>query len=132
MPAQVSLENKKLTWSGFVDAYYSLGFGQSSNHEIASFLYNHNRHNEVNINLALMSLSYKDSTTRANFSLMAGTYPQYNLAAEPELFRHIYEANAGVRLARTKEIWIDAGILPSHIGFETAISKDCSTLTRSL
>ena len=28
--------------------------------------------------------------------------------------------------------WLDAGIFSSHIGFESAVSKDCWTLTRSL
>jgi hypothetical protein len=29
-------------------------------------------------------------------------------------------------------LWIDAGIMPSHIGFESAIGKDCATLTWSI
>ncbi|MBK8658486.1 MAG: porin [Bacteroidetes bacterium] len=31
-----------------------------------------------------------------------------------------------------KQLWLDIGILPSHIGFESAIGKDCRTLTRSI
>jgi hypothetical protein len=69
---------------------------------------------------------------RGNLALMAGTYPQYNLAAEPELLRSVYEANVGVRLSSSKNLWLDAGIMPSHIGFESAIGKDCWNLTRSL
>lgn len=131
--AQDSLQKSaNLTWSGFVDAYYSYDFSQPANHEKAPFLYNHNRHNEFTINLALLTVSYKDSTKRANIGLMAGTYPQYNLAAEPELLRHIYEANVGVKLSKKRDVWLDVGILPSHIGFESAISKDCWTLTRSI
>jgi hypothetical protein len=61
---------------------------------------------------------------------MAGVYPQYNLAAEQDLLKNIYEANAGFKLA--KKIWIDAGIFPSHIGSESAITADNLTLTRSL
>lgn len=63
---------------------------------------------------------------------MAGTYPQYNLAAEPELLQHVYEANAGVKISKSNNLWIDAGIMPSHIGYESAISKDNWTLTRSI
>jgi hypothetical protein len=131
--AQDSLEKRSnLTWCFFIDAYYSYDFAKPSNHEKALFLYNYNRHNEVNINLLLASLSYNDSAKRSNIGLMAGTYPQYNLAAEPELLRHIYEANVGIKLTKSKQLWLDAGILPSHLGFETIISKDCWTLTRSL
>ncbi len=61
-----------------------------------------------------------------------GTYAQYNYAAEQELTRNIFEANAGLKLSKTRDLWLDAGIFASHIGFESAISKDCWTLTRSL
>jgi hypothetical protein len=38
----------------------------------------------------------------------------------------------GVALNKNKSLWLDAGILPSYIGFESAISSNNSTLTRSL
>ncbi len=116
----------------YLDAYYSFDFSKPASHLKAPFLYNHNRHNEVNINLAIASLSYKGTRTRGNMGLMTGTYAQYNLAAEPEVLQHIFEANAGLKLSAVNELWLDAGVLPSHIGFESAISKDCWTLTRSI
>ena len=79
-----------------------------------------------------MKAAYSTANVRANLALMAGTYPQYNLAAEPELMRHIYEANVGVRLSEKHDVWVDAGIFSSHIGFESAISKDCWKLSRSI
>ena len=131
--AQDSL-TKKATFEGrvYVDAYYSYDFNKPTTHLKAPFLYNHNRHNEVNINLALASVSYKGERTRGNLGLMTGTYGKYNLAAEPQVLQHIYEANAGLKLSPAKELWLDVGVLPSHIGFESAISKDCWTLTRSI
>jgi hypothetical protein len=56
---------------------------------------------------------------------MAGNYSQYNLSAEPTWAQFIYEANIGLKSSNKTNIWIDAGILPSHIGFESAISADC-------
>lgn len=44
----------------------------------------------------------------------------------------IYEANIGFKISNTKNWWLDVGVLPSHIGFETAIGADNFTLTRSL
>ena len=82
--------------------------------------------------MGMIKLAYAKNNVRGNLALMAGTYPQYNLAAEPELLRSVFEANAGVKLSKTKELWIDAGIMPSHIGFESAIGKDCWNLTRSM
>ncbi|ALJ01716.1 porin [Rufibacter tibetensis] len=116
--------------SGFVDAYYAYDFNRPPAHERPAFLYNHSRHNEFSINLAFLKAAYASENVRGNVALMAGSYAQYNLAAEQELLRHVLEANAGVRLGRG--LWLDAGILPSHIGLESAVSKDNLTLTRSL
>jgi hypothetical protein len=69
---------------------------------------------------------------RASLALATGTYMNANYVAEPGILKNIYEANAGIRLSRKKNLWLDAGIMPSHIGFESAVSKDCWTLTRSL
>ncbi|MEA5259692.1 porin [Arcicella aquatica] len=121
-----------ITWSAYLETYYVYDFNQPANHERPSFLYNHNRHNEFNLNLGFIKGSYSTENTRANLALMAGTYAQYNLAAEPSLLQHVFEANVGVRLSKNNNLWLDAGIMPSHIGFESAISKDCWTLTRSI
>ncbi len=120
----------KLTFSGFADVYYAYDFNEPVTHERPGFLYNHNRHNEFNVNLAFLKVAYASDRVRGNLAVMAGTYAQYNLAAEQDLLRNIFEANAGVRLA--PKLWLDAGIFASHIGLESAISKDNYTLTRSL
>lgn len=125
---------QKLTidWSLFADVYYAYDFNKPSNHEKAPFIYNYKRHNEFNLNLALIQASLQYKNLRSVIGIQAGTYPQYNYAGEQELLRHIYQANVGVKLSAKKELWLDAGILPSHIGYESAISKDCWTLTRSM
>ncbi|MGN6509804.1 MAG: porin [Chitinophaga sp.] len=127
---QPEKKEPKLTISGYAEAYYSYDFNQPENHTRPGFLYNHTRHNELNINLAFLKANYSSGRVRANVAVMAGTYAQYNLAAEQELLRHVYEANVGVRAG--DNVWIDAGIMPSHIGLESAVSKDCYTLTRSI
>lgn len=117
---------------GYVEAYYSYDFGNPDAHEKPAFYYNFNRHNEFNLNLGLIKASYSQKNVRANLGLMAGTYSQYNLSGEMPVFRHIYEANVGFRLIKNKSIWLDAGVMPSHIGAESAIGKDCWNLTRSI
>ena len=52
--------------------------------------------------------------SRANIALAVGTYMNANYAAEPGVLKNIYEANAGVKISNNKNIWVDAGILPSH------------------
>jgi hypothetical protein len=96
------------------------------------FFYSHNRHNEFNLNLGFLKGSYNAENVRANLSLAAGTYMNANYAAEPGVLKNVFEADAGIKLCKKKNFWLDAGIMPSHIGFESAVSKDCPVLTRSI
>ncbi len=130
--AQDSSKAIPLTISGYAEVYYSYDLGNPVNHERPSFFYSLNRHNEVNLNLGFVKAAYAAEKVRGNFALMAGTYAQYNLATEPGLLKNIFEANVGVKIAKNQNLWIDAGIMPSHIGFESAVSKDCWVLTRSI
>lgn len=123
-------DSSGIVLSAYLETYYNSDFNTPANHEQPVFWYNHNRHNEFNINLAYLKATYSTDIVRANLSLMTGTYANANLAAEPGVLRNVFEANIGVRLS--PKIWLDAGILPSHIGFESAVSKDCPTLTRSM
>lgn len=122
----------KITWSGFVDVYSMYNLNRPASENQPSFLYNHNSSHHVSINLALLKVNLTEERVRANIGLMSGTYAKSNLAAEPDLFQMIYEANGGVKLSKKHNLWLDAGIMTSHIGFESAISKDCWTLTRSM
>lgn len=130
--AQTDSTKSPLTFSGYIEAYYTYDFGNPENHNRPDFAYSFNRHNEVNLNLGLVKAAYQTDHIRANLALMAGTYANANLAAEPGTLKNIFEANAGVKLSKKKDLWIDAGIFASHIGFESAIGKDCWNLTRSI
>lgn len=129
--AQTSSE-KAFTFSAYAELYYSYDFNKPLDNNKPSFVYNHKRHNEVNLNLAYAKASYAKNNIRGNAALMIGNYPQYNLAAEPVWARFAFEANLGVKLSKQHNIWLDAGIMPSHIGFESAVGTDCWTLTRSI
>lgn len=118
--------------SGYLETYYGYDFNKPADNNRPGFVYSHNRHNEVNLNLGFIKGSYESSNIRANLALMAGTYTNANLAAETGVLKNIFEANAGIRLSNTSNLWLDAGIFSSHIGFESAISKDCWVLTRNI
>jgi putative OmpL-like beta-barrel porin-2 len=130
----IAQENKPspITISGYAEAYYTYDFNKSNNNTRPAFLYSHNRTNEVNLNLGYIKAAYNAENVRANITLATGTYMNANYAAEPGLFKMVYEANAGVKLSPKANLWLDAGILPSHLGWESAVSKDCPTLTRSI
>ncbi len=130
--AESDSTKSKLTISGYVDTYYSYDFSNLTNHERPSFVYNQKRTNEVNLNLGYLKATYTGEGIRANLTFMTGTYAQYNLASELGLLKNIFEANAGVKLSKKRQLWLDAGIFTSHIGFESAVSKDCWNLTRSI
>jgi hypothetical protein len=115
-----------------METYYSYDFNQPENGNRPPFVYSFNRHNEINVNLGFLKAAYRSQTIRGNMAIMTGTYANKNLAAEPGVLRNILEANAGARLSENKNIWIDAGIFSSHIGFESAIGKDSWNLTRSI
>lgn len=121
-----------LTISGFADIFYTYDFNQPQNVARQSFLFNHNRHNEFNLNLGIVKLGLEQEKYRANFALQTGTYANDNYAAEPGVLKNIFEANIGISLNQQNNLWLDAGVLPSFIGFESAISADNFTLTRSL
>lgn len=124
-------KEKQLKISAFVDVFYSYDFNQPTGNVRQPFLYNHNRHNEFNLNLGLIKVSMDKKKYRGSLALQAGTYVQDNYVNE-QLLKYVHEANVGVALSKKNKLWLDAGIFASHIGFESAISIDNWTLTRSL
>ncbi len=118
--------------SGYIEAYYAFDFSNPDNHQRPGFLYSFNRHNEFNLNFGFIQAEYANDRVRGKLALMAGTYSNTNLSAEPGVLKNIYEANVGVKISKTKNVWIDAGIFSAHIGFESAKGADCWTLTRSI
>ena len=130
--AQNDSTKSPFKFSGYLETYYSYDFGNPSNHNRPGFIYSHNRHNEVSLNLGFIKMAYEKENVRANLALMTGSYANANLTAEPGVFKNIYEANIGFKISKTKTVWVDAGIFASHIGFESAIGKDCWSLTRSI
>jgi hypothetical protein len=125
-------QKPKVSVSGFVDVFYMYDFNEPEGNFRQPFLYNHNRHNEFNLNLGLVKLNLLQPKYRANLAIQTGTYANDNYAAEPGLLKNIFEANVGIAVNKKNSLWLDAGILPSHIGFESALSIDNPTLTRSL
>ena len=121
-----------LELTGFVDAFYVYDFNKPTGTTRQDFFFNHNRHNDFSVNLALMKLAVKHEKYRANLALQAGTYVTDNYAAEPNALKNIHEANVGLSISKKNKLWVDLGVLPSYLGFESAVSTENYTLTRSL
>jgi len=130
--AQTDSAKSPLKVSGYIEAYYCYDFANPKNHVRPNFLYSFNKHNEVNINLGFIQASYNRDGVRANFAIMSGTYAEYNLSSEHPIFQHLLEGTIGFKLLKNKNLWVDVGVMPSHIGFESAIGKNCWNLTRGI
>lgn len=124
-----SLAVKNFSVGGFVDAYYAYDVAKPPSRD-RSFTTQPLRHNEFNLNLALVDLKYVSDKTHGRVALQTGTYVQSNYAAEPGLLQNIHEASAG--FSPSGSWWLDAGIFASHIGCESAISRDNYNYSRSL
>lgn len=122
----------KVTFSGYAEVYYGFDFGMPQDNNRPGFVYMHNRHNEVNINLAYLKANYTADRVRANVGIMVGNYGNTVLSAEPGVLKNLMEANVGIKISKKKDVWIDAGVFPAHIGWESYVGKDCKTLTRSI
>lgn len=121
-----------LSFSAYLDTYYVYDFNNPDNNTRPSFVYAYNRTNEVNINLGFVRANYQTENVKGVLTLATGTYMNTNYAAESGVLKNIYEAYGGVKISKTKNLWVEAGVMPSHIGFESAHSPSCWTLTRSI
>lgn len=127
-----SINQSKIELQTYVDAYYGIDPSMPQTSYRLPFNYNYNRNNQISINLAFIQLNFEKDRFRSRIGIQGGTYVQDNYKAESSVLKHFSEAKAGLRLSKKKEFWFDAGIMPSHIGFETAIATDNMNLTRSL
>lgn len=127
-----STKKNFFSWDGYAEFYYNHDFNKPTANLRPSFLYNHKKANTLSTNLAFLKAGYNNQKFRVNIAGMVGDYGTYNLAAEPEFWQHVLELNAGIKISKTKDLWIDFGVIPSHIGFESAIGGDAYTLSRSL
>lgn len=115
----------------YAESYYAFDFNQPQGRK-QSFLYSHNRHNQVGINLLLLKGSYLNKNTRANIAAHLGDYVTDNYVQEPMMLRYISEANIGFAIDEQQNWWFDMGVFPSYIGFESAVGIENLTLSRSL
>lgn len=127
--AAQSAAQSPLRIGGYTELYYSYNSAPPA-HGDRPMAFNHARHNEFAVNIALVDVRYETETMRARVALHTGTYAAANYSAEPVLMQLLHEARAGFALDST--LWIDAGVLSSHVGAESAIGRDNYTLTRSL
>lgn len=96
------------------------------------FLFSHHRNGAAATNLVLGQVQRVSKRLGLYLGLMDGSYARTNLAAEPRMLRHVFEARIAWKPSGKGSSWLEAGVFPSHIGNESAIGMQCPTVTRSL
>lgn len=129
-PSDSSL-TKKITIGAYLDTYYGSSLYSAERKSRAYFVSSANN-NHAQINLLFFDLRYKSDLIRFHIAPGTGTYMQANYAAEKKEFhKYIFEANAGIRISKSMNTWIDAGILDSPFSSEGPVSRDQLLYSRS-
>ena len=126
-----SQKKDSLHISLYADAYY-LWFPETSKAERPIYTANYHQFNRTNLNFSAANLYYQNNHFRTGLGVMTGTYVKRNMGLEDKWARNIYEASIGYRFTSDEDIWLDAGILPSHIGFESVPAHQNWSATRSI
>jgi hypothetical protein len=122
----------------FVDAYYAYNSNRPLDH--ASFFpgvgTSAKRADEISINLAQVDVTLDPRPVGFRLALGFGTAAEVVHAAEPggpfvgpEVWEHVVQASASWKA--TDRLLFEAGVYPSHIGFEGFATKDNWNYTRS-
>ena len=125
-----------IKWGGFLDTYYAVDFnfppGNLRSPLPLILTTQATRHNEFNVNLAFLEAKATGDRIRGRLAFQTGTSVPANYTSEgTNIFAQlIQEAVAGYQVA--DNLWIDSGIYLSPIGFESWVSRDNWTYTRSL
>jgi hypothetical protein len=129
MTAWGQSDTLRYTFGAYLETYYGHSFTSPRASEKSAVFYNHTALNRPAINLGLLEFSASKSKWTLRGDFMVGTYSQKNLAAEPGVLKYIYQLNAQVQLAPKHQLIV--GIMPSHIGLESAKNWENPSFSRS-
>jgi hypothetical protein len=121
---------KPIVIHGFVDAYYAWNSNDPASHENfeTGTGSTAKRANELNLNLAEVDVTRDAQPFGFHLSLIAGNGADVIHASEPQGYRFIYQAS--ILYKPNDRLTLEAGVYPSHIGFEGFFSKDNWSYTR--
>jgi hypothetical protein len=118
--------------SAYLDIYYQYDFRKPTTEKRLPFLYNHTRHHQLALNHALVQTTIAYGKWSTRLGAQAGSYVNDNYVQEPRWLQFINEAALAFQFDSVGKHKIEAGIFPSHIGYESALSYTNTCLSRSL
>jgi hypothetical protein len=104
----------ELKIGGYISSYFANNDDDNLYNGFVLFPTLEPRKDEFSLNMALISLAYKNKNMRGNIILHYGDVPE---SSWPKTFNLIQEANGGFRLI--KNVWLDVGFFKTHIGIES-------------
>lgn len=104
-------EQPKFNLLGYVDTYYCT---DNLDQEFNLFSSINHRRETFALNIVYLKFAYNDERMRVKFALQEGDIPKNIYYQEP---KNIQQANIEYRIY--DNLWVGAGIFPTHIGWET-------------
>ena len=126
------INKDSIHFSGYTEIYFAQDQHNWQDHQRPEFLYSHTSTNHIALNTAVLDFKYSSNRLKTQLSLVEGTYANKVTSAEPIGFGALYVGNISYKLKAKENLWIQAGVFPSHIGLESAIGFSNLSLTRSL
>ena len=126
------IKKDSIHFSGYTEIYFAQDQHNWNDHQRPDFLYSHTSTNHVALNTAVLDFKYSSARVKTQLSLVEGTYANKVTSSEPIGFGALYVGNISYKLSSKENLWLQAGVIPSHIGLESAIGFSNLSLSRSL
>ena len=126
------INKDSIHFSGYTEIYFSQDQHNWQDHQRPALFYSHTSTNHVALNTAVLDFKYSSGRLKTQLSLVEGTYANKVTSAEPIGFGALYVGNISYKLCPNEDLWLQAGVIPSHIGLESAIGFSNFSLSRSL
>jgi hypothetical protein len=126
------INKDSIHFSGYTEIYFAQDQHNWNDHQRPDFLYSHTSTNHVALNTAVLDFKYSSNRLKTQLSLVEGTYANKVTSSEPIGFGALYVGNISYKLSSKENFWLQAGVIPSHIGLESAIGFSNLSLSRSL
>ncbi len=122
-------DSTTVTVSAMADVAYSYSFNTPPDHTRA-YTTQPSRDREFGLMLGHIAVAVTNNDFRARVAVQEGWFTRANYVGDDADWRNLQEASVGLRI--TDGLWLDGGVMFSHIGYESLISRDNLTLGRSL